>query len=302
MRSLSTRGRFSVIRAIDVHVHPHDEEAIKAKGERSAQMAKYFGKKTEAVSLDELADRYREKEMMAVLMNSTDVSSSGITPVPNDHIANAVKRNPDVFIGFGAVDPWQGRIAVDEAKRCAEELGLRGLGELNPGRQGFYPNDPRFYPLWQTASDKGLVVLLHGGMMGSGAGTPGGMGFKLKYARPIPYIDDVAADFPQLKIIAAHPSWPWQEESLAMARHKSNVYIDLSGWAPKYFPEQLVQYADTILQDRVMFGSDWPVIDPDRWLHEFEELPIRDSSRQKILLDNACKLFGIPIPDRSPAS
>lgn len=283
-----------MIRAIDIHVHAHDEEAIKAKGERNAQMAKYFGKKTDAVSLDELADRYREKEMMAVLMNSTDVSSSGITPVPNDHIADAVKRNPDVFIGFGAVDPWLGRVAVDEAKRCAEELGLRGLGELNPGRQGFYPNDARFYPLWETASDHGLVVLLHGGMMGSGAGTPGGMGFKLKYARPIPYIDDVAADFPQLKIIAAHPSWPWQEESLAMARHKSNVYIDLSGWAPKYFPEQLVQYADTILQDRVLFGSDWPLIDPDRWLREFAELPIRESSKQKILVDNACKLFGIP--------
>ena len=282
-----------VIMAIDVHVHAHDEEAIKAKGARNAQMAKYFRKETPPVSLDELADRYREKEMMAVIVNSTDVTSSGIPPVPNDHIADAVRRNPDVFIGFGAVDPWQGRVAIDEAKRCAEELGLRGLGELNPGRQAFYPNDPRFYPLWESASDHGLVVLFHGGMMGSGAGTPGGMGFKLKYTRPIPYLDDVAADFPQLKIIAAHPSWPWQEESLAVARHKSNVYIDLSGWAPKYFPEQLVHYADTILQDRVLFGSDWPVIDPDRWLSEFAELGIRESSRRKILLENACALFGI---------
>ncbi len=286
-----------MIKAIDIHVHPHDEEAIAAKGARNQQMAKYFGKKTQATSLDELADRYREKEMMAVLLNSTDESSSGIKPVPNDHIADAVKRNPDVFIGFGAVDPWQGRVAVDEAKRCAEELGLRGLGELNPGRQGFYPNDPHFYPLWETASEHGLVVLLHGGMMGSGAGTPGGMGFKLKYTRPIPYVDDVAADFPHLKIIAAHPSWPWQEESLAVARHKSNVYIDLSGWAPKYFPPQLVQYADTILSDRVLFGSDWPVLDPDRWLGEFDQLPIRESSKKKILLENACKLFGIELED-----
>ncbi|TAN26564.1 MAG: amidohydrolase [Actinomycetota bacterium] len=284
-----------MIKAIDIHVHGHDEAAIQAMGARNAQMGKYFGKEMEPVSLDELADRYRQKEMMAVLVNTTDVSSTGIPPVPNDHIAQAVKRNPDVFIGFGAVDPWQGKLAVDEAKRCAEELGLRGLGELNPGRQGFYPNDPRFYPLWEMASDQGLVVLLHGGMMGAGAGTPGGMGFKLKYTRPIPYIDDVAADFPKLKIIAAHPSWPWQEESLAVARHKSNVYIDLSGWAPKYFPESLVHYVDTILQDRALFGSDWPVLDPDRWLAEFAELPIRETSRQKILLDNACALFGIQV-------
>ncbi len=284
-----------MIKAIDIHVHGHDEAAIQAMGARNAQMGKYFGKEMEPVSLDELADRYRQKEMMAVLVNTTDVSSSGIPPVPNDHIADAVKRNPDVFIGFGAVDPWQGRVAVDEAKRCAEELGLRGLGELNPGRQGFYPNDPRFYPLWETASDRGLVVLFHGGMMGAGAGTPGGMGFKLKYTRPIPYLDDVAADFPQLKIIAAHPSWPWQEESLAIARHKSNVYIDLSGWAPRYFPESLVHYVDTILQDRALFGSDWPVIDPDRWLREFAELPIRETSKQKILLANACALFDIHV-------
>ncbi len=284
-----------MIKAIDIHVHGHDEAAIQAMGPRNAQMGKYFGKELEPVSLDELADRYREKEMMAVLVNTTDVSSSGIPPVPNDHIADAVKRNPDVFIGFGAVDPWQGKLAIDEARRCAEELGLKGLGELNPGRQAFYPNDARFYPLWEVASNHGLVVLFHGGMMGAGAGTPGGMGFKLKYTRPIPYIDDVAADFPQLKIIAAHPSWPWQEESLAVARHKSNVYIDLSGWAPKYFPESLVHYVDTILQDRALFGSDWPVIDPDRWLREFAELPIRESSRQKILLHNACALFGIQV-------
>lgn len=288
-----------MIKAIDIHVHGHDEEAIKAMGARNAQMGSYFGREMKSVSLDELADRYREMEMMAVLVNTTDAASSGIEPVPNDHIADAVKRNPDVFIGFGAVDPWQGKLAVDEAIRCAQDLGLRGLGELNPGRQEFYPNDPRFYPLWEAASDNELVVLFHGGMMGSGAGTPGGMGFKLKYTRPIPYLDDVAADFPQLKIIAAHPSWPWQEESLAVARHKSNVYIDMSGWAPRYFPEQLVHYADTILQDRMLFGSDWPVLDPDRWLREFAELPIRETSRQKILLDNACALFGIDKKDLS---
>src|SRR5690606_25289726 len=115
-----------------------------------------------------------------------------------------------------------------------------------------------------------------------GAGSPGGSGIKLKYCRPIPYLDDVAADFPELKIIAAHPAWPWQPEMLAVARHKSNVYIDLSGWAPKYFPPDLIQYANTLLKDRVLFGSDFPLITPERWIKEFQDLPFKDEVRPMI--------------------
>ncbi len=280
-------------KAVDVHVHLHDDEAIQAMGQRAEQMSKYFGSSLPPVSVDELADRYRALDMMAVLLNTTDERTSGIPPVPNDHIAAAVAKHPDVFIGFGAVDPLQGVTAIDEAKRCHEELGLRGLGELNPGRQHFFPDDSACYPLWEAASDLGMIVMFHTGMMGSGAGTPGGMGYKLKYTRPIPHIDDAAADFPDLTIIASHPAWPWQEEALAVARHKSNVYIDLSGWAPKYFPDSLVRHADTLLQDRMLFGSDWPMIEPTRWLKDFEKLPIRDESRTKILRTNAFELFGI---------
>jgi predicted TIM-barrel fold metal-dependent hydrolase len=279
--------------AIDVHVHPKSEEFIRAMGARAEQMAAYFGREMKPISIAEMADQYRERRMMAVLLNTTDVTTSGTPPVPNDVIAKAVKDHPDVFIGFGAIDPAEGQVARDEIKRCAEELGLRGLGELNPGRQHFYPNDSRFYPLWEEAARHNLIVLFHTGMMGAGAGTPGGLGYKLKYTRPIPHLDDIAADFPELKIIGAHPSWPWQEESLAIARHKTNFYIDLSGWAPRYFPPSLVQYANSVIQDRVLFGSDFPVLTPERWLAEFAELPFKEEVRQKILLDNAKKLFGL---------
>lgn len=284
-----------MIKAIDFHVHLHDAETIAAMGPRAAQMARYFGQENVAVSADELADKYRALNMMAVLVNTTDVTSSGIPPVPNDHIAAAVRRNPDVFIGFGAVDPRQGKVAIDEVRRCAEDLGLRGIGELNPGRQAFFPNDADLYPLWQACDDAGLIVLLHGGMLGSGAGSPGGMGYKLKYTRPIPYQDDIAADFPTLKIVGAHPTWPWGSESLAIARHKTNFYIDLSGWAPKYFPTELTTYVDKIISKQVLFGSDWPMIEPERWLREFERLPIRDEVRERVLLRNAADLLGIDV-------
>ena len=279
--------------AIDVHVHLCDELTIKSKGARVQQMARYFGRERKPVSIDEMADQYRQRKMMAAIMNTTDMTVTGLTPVPNDHIAEGVRRHPDVFLGFGIVDPWMGKVALEEIRRI-KELGLHGIGEFNPARQHFYPNDTRFYPLWEEAQKLGLPILFHSGMAAAGAGTPGGMGFKLKYGQPI-YLDDVAADFPELKIICAHPSWPWQEEALAIARHKLNFYIDISGWAPKYFPQELVHHMNSLLQDKVLFGSDWPAIGVERWIEEFNQLNLRPEVRQKILLENAKKFFNLKL-------
>ncbi len=281
------------VTAIDVHVHLCDELTLKSKGDRPKQMARYFGRERKPVSFDEMADQYRERKMMAVIQNTTDETITGLTPVPNDHIAAGVKKNSDVFMGFGVIDPWQGKVALREIKRI-KDLGLVGIGELNPARQQFYPNDTRFYPLWEEVQKLGMPILFHGGMAAAGAGTPGGMGHKLKFTQPI-YLDDVAADFPELKIIGAHPSWPWQAESLAIARHKGNFYIDLSGWAPKYFSAELVQYVNSIIQDKAMFGSDWPAISVERWMEEFGQLKLKPEVRQKILLDNAKNFFGLEL-------
>ena len=141
-------------------------------------------------------------------------------------------------------------------------------------------------------AETGKPALFHTGQTGVGAGMPGGMGLKLNYSNPI-YIDDVAADFPDMPIILAHPSFPWQEEALSVATHKPNVYIDLSGWSPKYFPTILVRYCNSLLKHKMLFGSDWPAITPDRWLEDFEKIDIRDDVRPLILKENARKLLGI---------
>ncbi len=279
------------VKAIDCHVHISDTSTHPLAEKRREVMARYFRAEIKPFTLDELADEYRRRSMMAVLLLIDDSTASGIPPVPNDEIAKAIRSHRDVFIGFGGIDPWKGQLAIDEAKRL-KDLGFHGA-KFHPGQQEFFPNDPRFYKLWDTCAQEGLVCLFHTGMMGSGGCAPGGMGFKLKYCQPIPYLDDVAADFPSLNIISAHPGWPWQDEQIAMAHHKTNVYIDLSGWSPRYTPQQLVQYADTLLQDRILFGSDYPFLKPERWLREFEDLPIKDEVRQKILLENARRLFGI---------
>ena len=277
---------------VDVHVHPCDARIARAWGGEPADYEKFFRGKVLDESSDAMAERYRGLGLMGVLLGADAETTTGVEPYPNDELAAICRAHPDRFVGFAGIDPWKGDAAVRELERSVRELGLRGA-KFHPGRQRFLPSDPQFAPLWEAASSLGAIVLFHTGMMAAGAGTPGGMGFKLKYTRPIPGLDDVAADFPELKIIGAHPSWPWQDEALAIARHKTNYYIDLSGWAPKYFPPELVHYANTLIQDRVLFGTDWPMLEVERYMQEFDQLPFKPDVRQKILLDNARQLLGI---------
>lgn len=278
------------MKAIDVHVHvpaPADHAATREK----ENMAGYFGAGPMPNTPEEMYQTYKALDILAVIFEIDAETASGQPYVGNDYIASIVRQYPDQFIGFASVDPWKGQLAINELERSVRELGLRGL-KLHPTTQAFYPNDLRFYPLWAKASALGIPVLFHSGQTGVGSGTPGGGGYKLKYSHPM-LLDDVAADFPDLTIIMAHPAVPWQEEQLAVALHKGNVYIDLSGWSPKYFRPILVQYLRSILQDKALFGSDYPVLQPERWLRDFDGLELKDEVRHKILLDNARKLFNL---------
>jgi predicted TIM-barrel fold metal-dependent hydrolase len=239
----------------------------------------------------ELAAYYRERRMMAVVFTVDSESFTGQTRVPNEEIAEVARANADVLIPFASIDPHKGRRGVDEARRLIADHGVRGF-KFHPNVQAFFPNDRMAYPLYEVIEEAGLPALFHTGQSGVGTGLPGGGGIRLKYSNPI-HVDDVAADFPTLKIVLAHPSFPWQDEALAVAVHKPQVYIDLSGWSPKYFPPQLVQHANTLLRDRVLFGSDYPFITPDRWLADFEQLEIKPEVRPLILKQNAMRLLGL---------
>jgi predicted TIM-barrel fold metal-dependent hydrolase len=218
-------------------------------------------------------------------------TATGHPPVPSEDVARACARHADVLIPFGSVDPWRGVDAVHEARALVVEHGVRGF-KFHPILQAFHPNDPMAYPLYEALQELGMVALFHTGQTGIGAGLAGGAGLRLKYANPMA-LDDVAADFPDLRIILAHPSFPWQDEALAVATHKPNVHIDLSGWSPKYFPPILVRYANTVLREKVLFGSDFPLITPDRWLADFEALDIKPGVRPMILRENAARLLGL---------
>ncbi|MDT8400025.1 MAG: amidohydrolase family protein [Pseudomonadales bacterium] len=287
--------------AIDIHIHA-DADSCACHGSaahfRDAAY-KYFGAEPKEEKIAQTAAMYRDLDMMAILLAVDSSSGMGTPPVTNDFVAQAVKNDPDVFIGFASVDPWAGKKAIDEAKRAMEELGLKGF-KFHPATQDFYMNDKRFYPLYETIGNYGVPMLIHTGTTGIGAGLPGGGGLKLGGCRPIPYMDDVAADFPEINMILAHPSWPWQDESLAMAVHKPNVYIDLSGWSPRYFSPTLIQYCNRMIPDKVLFGSDYPLISPEKWLEAFAQAPFRDEVRPKILFENANRLLGLNLTRSEP--
>ncbi len=282
----------AAIDAIDIHTHVHGSVCGPVDAERLEAMNQYFGGNSVITNVHEMAAYYAERRMLAVVFTVDEYSASGHDPVPgNEEIAELAAEHADVIIPFASVDPYRRKAGVRILHRLVTDLGMRGL-KLHPSSQEFWPNDRLAYPLYAAAEELGIPVLFHTGHTGVGAGEPGGGGIRLKYSNPM-LVDDVAVDFPDLTIILAHPSFPWQDEALSVARHKPNVYIDLSGWSPKYFPPSLVQHANSILQDKVLFGSDYPLITPDRWLSDFEKLDIKPDVRPKILKDNAARLLGL---------
>jgi hypothetical protein len=284
--------------AIDVHVHVHASVAAGTGGdggggdERLQAMASYF--RTDGVAANttpDIAAYYRERDMAAVVFG-VDSAAGGRADAPtNEEIAELAAENSDVLIPFASIDPARGADGVRMARELIANHAVRGF-KFHPNTQGFFPNDRAVYPLYEVIAEAGLIALFHTGHSGAGAGQPGGGGIRLKYSNPM-HVDDVAVDFPGMPIILAHPSFPWQDEALSVALHKPAVYIDLSGWSPKYFSPQLVQYANTLLREKVLFGSDYPLITPDRWLRDFANLDIRPEVRPLILKDNAARLFGL---------
>ena len=278
--------------AIDIHTHAEmstrmlpdvaEAEALEARG-------RYFRYEVKHPTIAQMATYYREKKIAFVVFTVDHERGMGLTRISNEEVAESAAEHPDIAIPFASIDPARGKMGVREARRLIKDFGVKGF-KFHPIIQGFFPNDHDAYPLYEVIAEAGLPALFHSGQTGIGAGMRGGGGLRLKYGNPL-YLDDVAADFPDMPIISAHPGVPWQDEQLSVALHKPNVYIDLSGWSPKYFEPKLVQYANTLLRDKVLFGSDNPVILPDRWIAEFDKLAIKPEVRPLILKQNAARLL-----------
>lgn len=287
------------MRAIDVHAHPSTAPFSRDRiwGPEVAQsLYQYYGISEKVRTDEEMAQEFSELDLKALIIGWDAQAESGYdSSDTNDEVAKLIKKFPDVFIGgWAMIDPWKGKAAIKELERCVKELGLMGL-KFQQAAQAFFPNDKRFYPLYEKCVELKIAVSFHTGTTGLGAGLPGGHGTRLKYTRPIPYIDDVAADFPELTIVMIHPAWPWHEEQIAVLLHKANVYADLSGWAPRYFPDSIKREVNGRLRDKYMFGSDYPEIPPKRWLDEFEGGGYKPEVIEKVLYKNAQRILNLKV-------
>ena len=284
--------------AIDFHTHaeePCNHRRDDGYNEFQAGMAAYFrnpaGAEGMLPTVPQTAAYFRERRIGAVIFPVDAERETGFRRYSNEEVAQIAAENSDILIPFASIDPAKGKAGAREARRLVRDFGVRGF-KFHPTMQGFFPNDRMAYPIYEAIAEEGAIALFHTGQTGVGSGMRGGMGMRLKFSNPI-HVDDVAVDFPDMPIVLAHPSFPWTEEGLAVAQHKPNVYIDMSGWSPKYFPPLFVQYANTILRKKMLFGSDWPAITPDRWLADFETIAIRDEVRPLILKENARRLLKI---------
>ena len=285
--------------AIDMHVHVPTEQWLDGSlgGGYLDSAQDYFRSQVARRSVEQLAHEYGQLGVLAVVLAWDAETGTGRPRLPNEVVAAMVREHPGTFIGFASVDPHKGQVAVDELRRAHDELGLVGL-KLHPSLQAFRPDDPAYEALWSAAEELRMPCVVHTGTSGIGAGRPGGMGVLLDFARPI-HLDAVAARHPGLTLIAAHFGWPWHLELIAMCLHKSNLFFDLSGWAPRYLPPEIVREISGRLRDQVLFGSDYPFLSPERCLKEIELLDLPAENRIKLLSGNASRVLRL---NQSPST
>jgi len=262
---------FNSVKAIDFHTHAEEPcNHCRDDGYNEFQAG--------LPTVQDTAAYYRERNIAAVIFPVDAERETGFRRYSNEEVAEICAENDDILIPFASIDPHKGKAGAREARRLVKEFGVRGF-KFHPTMQGFFPNDREAcYTILEAIEEEGAIALFHTGQTGVGSGMRGGMGMRLKYSNPM-HLDDVAVDFPDLKIVLAHPSFPWTED-------------DMSGWSPKYFPEIFIKYANSMLKKKMLFGSDWPAITPDRWLKDFEDAPFKDEVRPLILKENALRLLG----------
>ena len=279
------------MRAIDFHVHlPVPEWVDGSLGPYRAPAERYFRTEITLQTAEELAAAYEAADCVGVLLGWDAETATGRPRLPNDLVADIVRRFPGRFVGLAGIDPWKGAGALREMRRAHEDLGLVGY-KFHPSMQAFRPDDGRWSELFERAAAYRAPCLFHTGTSGIGAGMPGGQGIELAYARPI-HLDAVAARHPELPVVMAHFGWPWHLEAIAIALHKSNVHLEVSGWKPRYVPDELVREAEGRLGEQVLFGSDLPFFTPEKVLAEWEQRLTPDTFR-RVAHDNAARLLGL---------
>lgn len=280
------------MRRIDLHCYPGTQPWLDSYGPFADGLGAYWKKDWVAKSEQDVIGEFQAAGVEAVLVAFDIESVTGSPPCTNDYVAGVRDRNPGTILqAWGAVDPHKAT-AVAEAEHAIRDLRMLGF-HFHPIMGRFSVDDPALRPLFEAIDGMGVPVIVDVGTTGMGAGLPGGLGSRLRHAHPLA-IDDLAATFPNLTIIAAHPGWPWVDDMTAVALHKANVFWEVSGWAPKYFPDSLKRDIRGRLRDKVMFGSDYPSMPYDRIFREWEELGYAEEIMEGVFHKNAERVLRLP--------
>jgi len=287
------------MRRVDLHAYPGTAEWIASQGPYAEALGRYWKKHWTATPEEQVVADFTEHGIEAVLVAFDIESVTGAPPCTSAYVAAMRDRHPGTFAGaWGTVDPLRGEQAVSDAEQAVAGHGVLGF-HFHPIMGRYSVDDARFGPLFGAISDLGVPVMVDVGTTGMGAGMPGGDGAVIRHAHP-QAVDALAATFPRLTVVAAHPGWPWVDEMTAVALHKGNVYWELSGWAPKHFPPSLKTDIRGRLQDKIMFGTDYPSLPLDRLLREWDELDFSDEVMDKVFHANAERVLDLPDPAARP--
>jgi predicted TIM-barrel fold metal-dependent hydrolase len=280
--------------SFDVHVHPWTRDFMKKNGPimKACDFFKLDVEKLPA-SVDQILDEMEGAGVGRAVILGQDTSATSNPAfknytLRNDEVAAIAARSKDRLVPFAGVDPNAGRGAVRELRRAVKELGMRGL-KVHSSANAVYINDRKLmFPIYEYCEEAGIPVLLHTGTTGLGS-------TEIRYSKP-ELVDEVCAAFPDLKVVMAHFGWPWPEVTLAIALRSPNVFIDVSGWKPRYIPQSLVPYLNGILQDRFLFGTDYPMLRHKEWMDDFQanvRPKLKPGVAEKLLSGNAKRLFTI---------
>ncbi len=253
--------------AFDVHVHPWTRAFMKKNGPimKACDFFRLDVSKLPATA-EQLLDEMAEAGVEAAVILGQDTHATRNPAfksytIRNDEIARMASKSGGKLVAFAGVDPNAGREAVSELKRAVKELGMSGL-KVHSSANSVYLNDRRLmYPIYEFCQEAGIPILFHTGTTGLGD-------CEIRFSKP-ELLDEVCQSFPDLKVVMAHFGWPWPEVALAIALRNPNVFIDVSGWKPKYIPQSILPYLNGILQDRFLFGTDYPMLRQKEWLEDF---------------------------------
>jgi len=231
-----------------------------------------------------------EEGVEIAVIKARDIETTHKKKIGNEACIKLIEKYPNRFIGMAGVDPFKGKAAIKELEYAIKNLGLKGVN-LWPYEYNLYPDDKKYYPIYEKCAELDAIVSIETSMHFDRS-------VRMDVCRPL-YIDSVAVDFPNLKIVGSTPGWPWVAELMGVAWRHPHVYVATSVVRPKYLGNPnsgystLIQFGNSILQDRIIFGSGWPMLPMKRGIDEINMLPLKDEVKEKWLYRNAAKLFGL---------